>query len=244
MEKDTKSNFKSYGDNKTNKNKTENEDKLQEQLKLEQEKNIKLEQKFEDLTSMVEKLLQSQAELLSVKTEVKPEPIKQIEYKSSIDEYKQIDPYKRVLLVNMMDAGATLISHSGKSIRFDQCGQVQSAKFEDVESYRNKYRSLFETLGIRIIDAEDVINSLYLKPFYKKYDISFEELENIIALEPQALVEKIKSLSKPLQESALCMIIGGVARSDAKYIDRNKWEVINNAFGINILKLSETHLGN
>jgi len=213
-----------------NKN-NELEQQLTEQLKVEQEKNVELENKINSLTSMVEQLIKQQTENTTQKQD----------NKSALDSYKEIDSHKRVLLMSMIDAGATLITHGGKSVRFDRCGQIAPAKFEDVESLRNKYRSIFENLGIRIIDDEDVVNALYLRPFYDKYKVTFEDLDNIINLEPQEMIKKIQALPKSLQESVLSMIVGGVARRESKYLDKNKWEVINNAFNINIEELSSTY---
>ena len=65
---------------------------------------------------MVEKLIQSN------------QPTEKVETKASesvVQRYREIDPYKRVFLINMVDAGGTYVTHSGKSIRFDRCGQVQ-----------------------------------------------------------------------------------------------------------------------
>ena len=55
------------------------------------------------------------------------------------------------------------------------------------------------------------------------------------------MIKKIQALPKSLQESVLSMIVGGVARRESKYLDKNKWEVINNTFNINIEELSSTY---
>ena len=55
------------------------------------------------------------------------------------------------------------------------------------------------------------------------------------------MIKKIKDLPKPLQESALSLIISGVARKDEKYSDRNKWDVIKNEFNVDIQELASTY---
>lgn len=207
---------------------------LQKQLEEEKSRNNDLENKLNDLMKMVAGL-----------TEKQSEPIQETKkIKSSLDSYKEIEPTKRILLMNMIDAGGTYITHSGKPIRFDYQGQVQPVRFEDVESLRNKYRNSFENLEIRILDDDEVVNALYLKSFYDKYDISLEEMESIIELNAQNMIRKIKEMPKSLREATLCMIISNVAKKNAKYMDKNKWEVINNEFNINIEELSRTYYFN
>jgi hypothetical protein len=208
-----------------------NNPELELQLQQERQKNSELENKLNSLMAMVDKLVQDK------KPEDKPKKTK-----TASEAYKHIDPFQRVLLINMINAGGTYITHSGKSIRFDYPGQIQPAKFEDVESLRNKYKNSFENLEIRILDdEEDILNALYLKSFYDKNKITFEELEDLINLDAQSMIIKIKSLSKPLQESALSLIIDGVAKKEPKFLDKNKWAVINNEFNINIEELSQTY---
>ena len=82
---------------------------------------------------------------------------------------------------------------------------------------------------------------MYLRNAYNKYDISKEELEDIIQLEPQEMIKKIKSLSRPLQESAISLIIEGIARNDKRYMDKNKWDVIDSEYKINIKDLVDKY---
>jgi hypothetical protein len=222
---------------------TENEDikiNIDEQLQLAQLKNIELENKLNSLMEMIGKLTTQKEE--KILTE------KQIKRKVS-ESYKQIDPYQRVLLINMIDAGGTYITHNGKSIRFDKAGQIQPSRFEDVESLRNKYRSTFENLELRIICEDDdaldnILNALYLKKYYDECKITFEELEDLISLDAQSMITKIKTLPKSLQESALSLIVSGVARRESKFMDKNKWSVINSAYNIDIEDMSRTYFSN
>lgn len=200
-------------------------------------KNKELEDKINNLTLMMEKFLTSQIE----KNE-KVEVIKQPELDRGFKAYTNIDPTKRVLLMNMMHAGGTFITHSNKPIRFNHFGHIQPARFEDVESLTTKYRDYFENLELRILNDNDVVEALYLKESYKKNDISKEEIENIIDLDAQKIVEKIKSLSIPLQESVLSLIVSNVAKNNPKFLDKNKWEIINNAFGINIQEFANKYI--
>lgn len=126
-------------------------------------------------------------------------------------------------------------------MRFDHFGHIQPVRFEDLESLVSKYRDYFEKLEIRILDDE-VVNALYLRESYNKYDISTEEMEDMINLNPQDLIKKIKSLNTALQESALSLIIMNVAKNNSKYMDKNKWDVINNAFNINIQEFANRYM--
>lgn len=190
-------------------------------------KNKELEEKVKNLTLMVEKLLEQQN-----KEEFKKD--------TAEEKYREIEPTKRVLLMNMVNAGGTYKTYTGKAIRFDKFGQIQPVRFEDVESLVSKYRNYFENIEIRILD-KDVVDALYLRNAYNKYDISKEELEDIIQLEPQEMIKKIKSLSRPLQESAISLIIEGIARNDKRYMDKNKWDVIDSEYKINIKDLVDKY---
>jgi hypothetical protein len=55
------------------------------------------------------------------------------------------------------------------------------------------------------------------------------------------MISKIKSLPQPLQETVISLIIAGIAKNDKKYLDRNKWTLINNAFGIDINDFVENY---
>lgn len=200
-------------------------------------KNRELEDKVNNITLMLEKLLAKENNKTEVTTEVKKE-----QENKGFQVYANIDPTKRVLLMNMMNAGGTFITHNNKQIRFNHFGHIQPARFEDIESLVTKYRDYFENLEIRILNDNEVVEALYLKSFYDKYDISKEEIENIINLDKERIVEKIKSLSSALQESVLSLIISSVAKNDSKYMDKNKWEVINNAFGIDIQEFANKYL--
>ena len=217
------------------------------ELEQANEKNKQLESKVDNLTAMLEKLLTSQAQT-QTKTESNSEKTIDNEVKtkgstkkSGFQAYAEIEPARRILIVNMMNAGGTFTTYSGKPIRFDNFGHIQPVRFEELESLASKYRNYFENLELRILD-EDVVDALYLRQFYNKYDISVEEMEKIIELNPQALVEKIKTLSTPLQESVLCLIISKVAENDYKYMDKNKWDVLNNAFNINIQEFANRYV--
>ena len=211
-------------------------------------KNKELENKINTLTLMMEQFLTSQIEKEEdTKTKI-AEYEKQIntpqkqEKDKGFQAYVSIDHAKRVLLMNMMHAGGTFTTHSNKPIRFNHFGHIQHARFEDVESLASKYREYFEKLEIRILNDDDVVEALYLKESYNKYDISKEELENIIELDAQKIVEKIKSLSDAMQESALSLIVSNVSKSNPKFMDKNKWEIINNAFGINIQEFANKYV--
>ena len=211
-------------------------------------KNKELENKINTLTLMMEQFLTSQIEKEEdTKTKI-AEYEKQIntpqkqEKDKGFQAYVSIDHAKRVLLMNMMHAGGTFTTHSNKPIRFNHFGHIQHARFEDVESLASKYREYFEKLEIRILNDNDVVEALYLKESYNKYDISKEELENIIELDAQKIVEKIKSLSDAMQESALSLIVSNVSKSNPKFMDKNKWEIINNAFGINIQEFANKYV--
>ena len=207
---------------------------LQNELKLEKEKNEKLENKLDSLMSMVEKLTEKQSEM-----ETKVEENKNVS--NIIETYKSIDPTRRVLLINMSTAAGTYTTHSGRVIRFERFRQILPSRFEDVESLRNKYRNTFEELEIMIAEDQEIIDALYLTQFYKKYNVKPDEIEDIITLDSQKMIERIKELPKALQESVLCVIIQGIADTNPKYLDRNKIEVINNAFNIKLEELAETY---
>jgi len=212
-------------------------------------KNKELENKINNLTLMMEQFLSSQIKKEEKTNEEIIEYEKQIakpqkqEKDKGFQAYVNIDHTKRILLMNMMHAGGTFTTHSNKPIRFNHFGHIQHARFEDVESLASKYRSYFEKLEIRILNDDDAVEALYLKESYNKYDISKEELENIIELDAQKIVEKIKSLSEPMQESALSLIVSNVSKSNPKFMDKNKWEIINNAFGINIQEFANKYIG-
>ena len=86
---------------------------------------------------------------------------------------------------------------------------------------------------------DQTINALYLRSYYDKYYVDKEDMENIITLNPQDIVAKIKSYPKILQESILSLIIQNVAYNNPIYMDMNKWDVINNAFQIDIKSFAE-----
>jgi len=206
-------------------------------------KNQDLENKINNLTLMMEQFLTSQIKTTEVKEYEKQINIPQKQEKDKgFQAYVSIDHAKRVLLMNMMHAGGTFTTHSNKPIRFNHFGHIQHARFEDVESLASKYREYFEKLEIRILNDNDVVEALYLKESYNKYDISKEELENIIELDAQKIVEKIKSLSDAMQESALSLIVSNVSKGNPKFMDKNKWEIINNAFGINIQEFANKYI--
>lgn len=209
------------------------------ELEQANEKNKELESKVDSLAAMMEKLMvsQTQSKTESEKSENSEITTKQTGFQA----YNNIDPTKRILMANMMNAGGTFITHSGRSIRFDHFGHIQPARFEDLESLVSKYRNYFENIEIRILD-EEVVDALYLREFYNKNNITVEEMERIIELKPQDLVEKIKSLNTALQESALCLIISNVAKNNSKYMDKNKWDVLNNAFNINIQEFADRYV--
>ncbi len=194
-------------------------------------KNKELEKKMNELSTMVEDLLKQQ------KAKEQKEEEKKVTFE---DKYKEIDPTKRVLLMNMVNAGATYKTHSGKAIRFDKFGQIQPARFEDVESFVFKYRSYFENIEVRILD-NDAVDALYLRDAYNKYDISKEEMEGIIKLAPQEMIKKVKKLSKPLQESFVSLVVEGIAKNDKNYMDKNKWDVIDSTYNISIKKLVDKY---
>lgn len=134
----------------------------------------------------------------------------------------------------------TYITHTGKAIRYNGFGHIVPMRYDDLESLVSKYRNYFETLQIRILDDE-AINLLYLREYYNKYDISKEELENIITLEPQQMISKITSLTQSLQETAVSLIIKGISENDSKFLDMNKWAVIENHFNIKINDLVDQY---
>lgn len=208
---------------------------ISKELQETQAKNAELENKVDKLTQMLEKLL--------IKSETITEEIdnKPTTKSNGFASYINIEPTKRVLLVNMMTAGGTFITHNNRHVRFDHFGHIQPVRFEDLESLVSKYRDYFEKLEIRILDDE-VVNALYLRESYNKYDISTEEMEDMINLNPQDLIKKIKSLNTALQESALSLIIMNVAKNNSKYMDKNKWDVINNAFNINIQEFANRYM--
>lgn len=208
---------------------------IQKELGLANEKNKELESKVDKISQLLEQFLSFQKK---DETEI---ITKEQTKKTGFQAYSNIDPTRRILLVNMMNAGGTFITYSGKSIRFEYFGHIQPARFEDVESLVSKYRDYFEKLEIRILD-EEAIDALYLREFYNKNNISVEEMENIINLNPQDLVTKIKSLNSSLQESALCLIISNVAQNNLKYMDKNKWDVLNNTFNINVQEFANKYV--
>lgn len=212
---------------------------LEKQLLEEKQRNNDLENKLNALMSMVENLTKNQNTINTQNINNESQKAR----KSALQSYKKIDPNERILLINMSDAAGTYITHNGKPIRFEYTGHIHPVKFEDVESLRTKYRNSFENLEIRIIDNEDAIDALYLRNYYDKYgNITFEELEDIILFDAQSMIKKIKSLSKPLQESAISLIISGVARKEQKYLDKNKWDVIKSEYKVDIDELSKNYI--
>ncbi|MFW5889665.1 MAG: hypothetical protein ACOCUD_04735 [Bacillota bacterium] len=188
---------------------------------MNQEKKIKdLQEKIEQLTKMVE---ESQ----------KP--------KSNESLYESISSDRMIVLMNMMDAGGTYSVDGVPPIRFDEFGSMQRVKFEDLNALISKYRETFKQIGIRIVNADDVVDVLYLRTYYDKYDITKEELENLISLGTDEMIKKIKSLSNYLKESAFSIMISGVAEGNAKYMDRNKWKAIKDNFGVDIEKYSSKY---
>ncbi len=200
--------------------------------------NLELENKIKELTKVVDGLLNERKEMNEVVKGLLDERKKINENIEEITlKYSEIEPTRRVLLMNMVDAGATYKTHSGKVIRFDRFGQVQPARFEDLESLVSIYRSYFENIEVRIVNDNDVIDALYLRNCYNSHDISKEKMENIILLDPQAMIKKIKSLSVPLQQSAISLIINGISEGKEKYMDKNKWDVIESAYNINLKEI-------
>lgn len=210
------------------------------ELQTVNEKNRELESKVDKLSTLLEKLLVKQEETAQ-KTSNEIDNNVNNTSNRSFNAYSNIEPTRRILLVNMVNAGGTYITHNNKSIRFDYFGHVQPVRFEDLESLVSKYRDYFENLEIRILDNE-AIDALYLREAYNKYDISVEEMENIISLKPQDMIKKIQSLNTSLQESVLSLIIMNIAKNNTKYMDRNKWDVINNTFNINIQDFANKYL--
>jgi len=227
--------------NQINSNSIDISEELKKELELTNQKNKDLEDKINNITIMMEKLLESQNKINENKSDI--ETIKS-ETNKGFKSYVTIDPTKRVLLMQMEHAGGSFFTHNNKLIRFNNYGHINPVRFEDVESLVSRYRDHFENLEIRILNDDDVIDTLYLRENYKKYDISKEEIDNIIELDTNKLIEKIKSLSKPLQESVLALIISNVAKNNPKYLDKNKWEVLNNVFNINIQEFSNKYVIN
>ncbi len=232
-------------DEKIKREETKNAELAKENKEL-KKNNKEIEGKIDQLANMVQNLLEQQEKQKEEYEKQKEQQEKQKEETANIAEkrYKEIDPTERVLLMHMVNAGGTYITHTGKAIRLEGFGSFQSARFEDVESLISKYRKKFDNLEIKIIEPQSAIDALYLRKQYDKYDISKEEMEDIINLEPQDMIKKIKSLPKSLQESAISLIIEGVAKNDKKYMDKNKWDVINSAFKIDIKSLVDRYFVN
>ncbi len=197
--------------------------------------NLELENKIKELAEVVDGLLNERKEINKVVEDLLNE---KKEVSKSTEEitlkYSEIEPTRRVLLMNMVNAGATYKTYSGKVIRFDRFGQVQPARFEDLESLVSIYRNYFENIEVRIINDDDVIDALYLRNSYDSHDISKEEMENIISLDPQSMIKKIKLLSVPLQQSVISLVINGISNGEKKYMDKNKWDVIESTYNIDL----------
>ena len=198
------------------------------ELEAEKAKNKELEGKLDKLTSMMEKLMEEKApKEISPKVENKHYTV------NGYDKYKEIDPTKRVFLTSMLYGRTPLLTTTGKKFTFDNFGDTLQIRFEDLEDLYRKYKNYFTSLEIRILD-DDAIDALYLRQYYDKINLTPEDMENLITLDPQELVKRLKGMSTGLRESAISLIIVGVANNDKKYMDRNAWEVIKNAFGVDI----------
>jgi len=204
----------------------------------EKEKNLKLTSEVDELKKMMAKILENQ-KIQDAKVVEVPKKDKN---KTILDKYKSIDPNERILIMNMVSSGGTYTTFEGHPVRFDFFGQVQPIKFRDLESLHSRYMPYFKNLEIRILN-DDVVDALYLRGEYNKKDITKEELENIIDLEPQEMITKIKTLTKPLQESVITLIIQKASENDPRYLDMNKWAVLNNTFGIDIASMLENFAG-
>jgi len=205
-----------------------------DELEIEKEKNLKLTSEVDELKTMMAQILKNQ-KLQEAKIAEVPQEIKK---ETALDKYKSIDPNERILIMNMVSSGGTYTTFEGHPVRFDFFGQVQPIKFRDLESLHSRYMPYFKNLEIRILN-DDVVDALYLRNDYNKNDITKEELENIIDLEPQEMIAKIKTLTRPLQESVITLIIQKASENDSRYLDMNKWVVLNNTFGIDIASMLE-----
>lgn len=205
------------------------DNELINELQEQKRKNEELESKLNMLMSMINKQSENKQE-------------EQPKQSNRLSKYLEIEPTKRVLLMHMIYAGGTYKTADGRPpIRFDGFGSIQPIRFEDLQHMVTRYRNRFQNLEIKILD-DDIVDALYLRDFYNKNNITDDEIRNIINLNPQALVDKIKSLPRSLQESALSLIIDGVSKNDSMYMDRNKWQVINNAFNIDIENFARTYV--
>jgi 3-methyladenine DNA glycosylase AlkC len=233
--------------NKNNDTKKTKTTKTTEVVNTSTNSNDELIKALQEQNSLLAEKLNTALEALNSKQESKVEVRKESKIKtqkSIIEKFKDIEPTRRVVLVHMIYAGGTYKTSDGRpTVRFDGFGNIQPIRFEDLQNMVARYRNRFQDLQIRILDDE-VIDALYLREFYNKYDISDDEMRNLISLDAQKMIAKIQSLSKPLQEAAIALIIDGVAKNDSMYMDRNKWQVINNAFNVDIEGFARNYTSN
>ena len=214
--------------------KSENVISADEALVQEKQKNEQMALELANMKKMMEELL--------AQKNIKNEPTeKTVKAKDIVlNKYKNIDENERVLIMNMVNAGATYTTLDNHPFRFEYFGQIQPIRFKDLEQLTSKYLPYFRNLEIRILN-DDVVDALYLRKYYDKNDISKEELEGIIDLEPQEMVEKLKALTPILRQTALSLIVQRAAENDVRYMDLNKWQVIKNFANVDIEEAIELY---
>ena len=194
--------------------------------------NDKLKNEIEELKALMQQVIKTTQEN-------KVETVKEIQPSQDVfgnlygnEVEKEISPLKRINVTNLFDGQLNLRGLNGTLIQFAGFGTTLPVTYENLLHIANTHRKFAEE-GYFLIHDKDVVDSLYLTHYYKKF-INKEMIENIITLPTEKIKQIYDSITDHLREVVFNTIVNGVLIGDSNYSDRNKIYFISELYGKDI----------
>lgn len=198
----------------------------------------KLASQVQELTSLVQSLLEQNRKLQEEKEAQSQAPVKTTEASNSLFDSEEtrldIDPREYIRVISLTDGGLNLSTNTSV-IRFNDFGVSKSVTFEDVRAIVDNHPVAAKE-GAFLIQSEKAVKALYLTDEYEKM-INKESVENIITLPIGEIKKTLDNVGSILKETIISRIIKGVIDGNPKYADRSKINDIGNHIGKDIFKI-------
>lgn len=216
------------------------------EIDMEKEKMVEMNKENEQLKNEVNELKAMMQQMLSAQ---QSQITNKVENTSSQKvtkrpTYHKIDDNEFITLVSMFDGGVTLTAKDVPDVRFEQFGDTAEVVYKDLSRYKNNHPQIFKDLLVRVLD-ERAVENLRLTKEYEEYQIDEYELENMfLELDAQSMIAKVLGLPKRLQESFISLVIKRASENDNRYMDYNKFVVLQNEFkGLDIQRFINIRRG-
>jgi len=144
----------------------------------------------------------------------------------------------KVKLIHMLQGGTTLVTSTGKEIRFENLFEDRYIKKEDFEDiiYGHKFDTIFKEIGVYVCDKE-CREDVMLEQYYTKYQANENMFKDMLEMNPNDLNEKLKLIPLNLAESFATFVIDENKMGNTKAMDRGVLSTVGDFFKVDIYSM-------